>query len=447
MPVPLIFDLLFRVVPSCLLVFIFFESNLKARYNKYIQALAGSALYMTAGILGEYLRENYAIESIDFMLAIVIFMSYCILLHTDSLSFKVFIGVLLILLLAVIDSLFAAIVYPLFPSFDFRFGHMTLPALIAADIDLVLNGIVYYLVYSIIKKIRHKQSINRKALIFMIFPISQMLTLMVLIKVIMMNGEYVTTEITWLVIVCVVVSVISDIFCYRGLIQNSQLHETKMRNEQLEYERNTQYRYYEKINDLQHEMMKYRHDFKNALATAYALCDNMATVNEGKNMLDELSRKNDENKPPFFCANPIANTILWDKSKIATEKGIRFEADASLGENAGVDGVDICCLIVNMLDNAIRGAGNSDGDKKIEVKIKEENERIYISVSNSADMPDFETSDKLPSTKKQKNHGYGTEIIKSIVQKYDGEVLFGCKQKVFNCALSIRKDKDETIVM
>ena len=35
-----------------------------------------------------------------------------------------------------------------------------------------------------------------------------------------------------------------------------------------------------------------------------------------------------------------------------------------------------------MLDNAIRGAKEAENDKSIGIKIKEENGRIYISVSN-----------------------------------------------------------------
>ena len=96
-----------------------------------------------------------------------------------------------------------------------------------------------------------------------------------------------------------------------------------------------------------------------------------------------------------------------------------------------------------MLDNAIRGAKAAESDKSIGIKIKEENGRIYISVSNYADMPDFESTEKLPSTKANKNHGYGTEIIRNIVQKYDGDVLFTCKDRKFSTALSIRKGKRE----
>ncbi len=64
-------------------------------------------------------------------------------------------------------------------------------------------------------------------------------------------------------------------------------------------------------------------------------------------------------------------------------------------------------------------------------------------------MPDFESTEKLPSTKANKNHGYGTEIIRSIVQKYDGDVLFTCKDRKFSTALSIRikRERSRMIVL
>lgn len=278
----------------------------------------------------------------------------------------------------------------------------------------------------------------------MFFPESQVLILCVIMKLIMANTDNATPEIMYFTLICVVICVISDILCYLGLIQNSQLYETKMRNEQLEYERSTQYRYYEKINELQHEIMKYRHDFNNVLTTAMNLYTYPDTAEKGKEMLDELSRKNQSNKMPFYCANNIVNAILWDKSNTAKESGVTLDCNVSLSNDIPVDDVDLCCLIVNMLDNAIRGAKAAESDKSIGIKIKEENGRIYISVSNYADMPDFENTEKLPSTKANKNHGYGTEIIRNIVQKYDGDVLFTCKEKKFSTALSIRiKGKDQ----
>lgn len=444
MTVPVIVEIIFRFIPSALLVFGFIEINLTAKYNKYIQFIAINTVYLFAGLFGQYMREMHNMQVIDFTLAVAIVLCYSIFFHTDSIGYRVFIGSLVYLSVIIFDTVFSSLIFVLFPDFSFDIGHMTYASLLAADIDLMIYAILMYIEYCVVRRIRNKKAMNRRTLIFMLFPTSQVLILCIIIKLIMANSENATAEITYFTLACIIICVISDVLCYRGLIQNSQLYETKMRNEQLEYERSTQYRYYEKINELQHEIMKYRHDFNNVLTTAMNLYTYPDTAEKGKEMLDELSRKNQSNKIPFYCANNIVNAILWDKSNAAKESGVTLNCDASLSNDIPVDDVDLCCLIVNMLDNAIRGAKAAESDKSIGIKIKEENGRIYISVSNYADMPDFESTEKLPSTKANKNHGYGTEIIRNIVQKYDGDVLFTCKDRKFSTALSIRiKGKDQ----
>ena len=443
MTVPLIVEIIFRFIPSALLVFGFIEINLTAKYNKYIQFIAMNTVYLFAGLFGQYMREKYNVEILDFVIAVILVICYSLFFHTDSTGYKVFIGTLVYLSLIIFDTVTSVVIFVLFPNLNLKMGHVTYQSLLVADVDLIIYGILMYLEYCIIRGVRNKKSINKRAVIFMLFPTSQVLILSVIIKLIMANTDNATPEIMYFTLICVVICVISDILCYRGLIQNSQLYETKMRNEQLEYERSTQYRYYEKINELQHEIMKYRHDFNNVLTTAMNLYTFPDTAEKGKEMLDELSRKNQSNKMPFYCANNIVNAILWDKSNTAEESGVILNCDASLSNDIPIDDVDLCCLIVNMLDNAIRGAKAAENDKSIRIKIKEENGRIYISVSNYADMPDFESTEKLPSTKANKNHGYGTEIIRSIVQKYDGDVLFTCKDRKFSTALSIRKGERE----
>ncbi|MEO2851379.1 ATP-binding protein, partial [[Eubacterium] siraeum] len=353
MTVPVIVEIIFRFIPSALLVFGFIEINLTAKYNKYIQFIAINTVYLFAGLLGQYMREKYKLEFFDFVLAVALVLIYSIFFHTDAVGYRIFIGTLVYLSLIIFDTITTAVIFVIFPEFSFDIGHLTYPALLFADIDLIIYGILMYFEHCIIKRIRDRKSINKRAVIFMLFPESQVLILCVIIKLIMANSDNATAEITYFTLACVVICVISDVLCYRGLIQNSQLYETKMRNEQLEYERSTQYRYYEKINELQHEIMKYRHDFNNVLTTAMNLYTYPDTAEKGKEMLDELSRKNQSNKMPFCCANNIVNAILWDKSNTAKESGVTLNCDASLSNDIPVDDVDLCCLIVNMLDNAI----------------------------------------------------------------------------------------------
>ena len=50
MTVPVIVEIIFRFIPSALLVFGFIEINLTAKYNKYIQFIAINTVYLFAGL-------------------------------------------------------------------------------------------------------------------------------------------------------------------------------------------------------------------------------------------------------------------------------------------------------------------------------------------------------------------------------------------------------------
>ena len=339
--VPLIVEVIFRFIPSTLIIFLPIDACLTPKYNKYIQMSIVSFIYMCAGVFGQYMREMHNMQVVDFTLAVAIVLCYSIFFHTDSIGYRVFIGSLVYLSVIIFDTIFSSLIFVLFPDFSFDIGHMTYASLLAADIDLMIYAILMSIEYCIVRRIRNKKAMNRRTLIFMLFPTSQVLILCIIIKLIMANSENATAEITYFTLACIIICVISDILCYRGLIQNSQLYETKMRNEQLEYERSTQYRYYEKINELQHEIMKYRHDFNNVLTTAMNLYTYPDTAEKGKEMLDELSRKNQSNKMPFYCANNIVNAILWDKSNTAKESGVTLDCDASLSNDIPVDDVDL----------------------------------------------------------------------------------------------------------
>lgn len=52
MTVPVIVEIIFRFIPSALLVFGFIEINLTAKYNKYIQFIAINTVYLFAGLFG-----------------------------------------------------------------------------------------------------------------------------------------------------------------------------------------------------------------------------------------------------------------------------------------------------------------------------------------------------------------------------------------------------------
>ena len=81
--VPLIVEAIFRFIPSALVVYLFIDVNLTSRFNKYIQWTCVSLLYMAAGLIGQYLREAYNIQVVDFSLALILVTCYSYYIHTE----------------------------------------------------------------------------------------------------------------------------------------------------------------------------------------------------------------------------------------------------------------------------------------------------------------------------------------------------------------------------
>ena len=82
--VPLIVEAIFRFIPSALVVYLFIDVNLTSRFNKYIQWTCVSLLYMAAGLIGQYLREAYNIQVVDFSLALILVTCYSLFFHGFS---------------------------------------------------------------------------------------------------------------------------------------------------------------------------------------------------------------------------------------------------------------------------------------------------------------------------------------------------------------------------
>ena len=138
-----------------------------------------SFIYMCAGVFGQYMREMHNMQVVDFTLAVAIVLCYSIFFHTDSIGYRVFIGSLVYLSVIIFDTIFSSLIFVLFPDFSFDIGHMTYASLLAADIDLMIYAILMYIEYCIVRRIRNKKAMNRRTLIFMLFPTSQVLILCV----------------------------------------------------------------------------------------------------------------------------------------------------------------------------------------------------------------------------------------------------------------------------
>jgi sensor histidine kinase regulating citrate/malate metabolism len=178
--------------------------------------------------------------------------------------------------------------------------------------------------------------------------------------------------------------------------------------------------------------MKY-HDLRHQMENLKEQVD--TNDREQKLLFNNIESELREYRPYFQTGNDVLNALLdsrrslWINNKIT----ITAVADGKILEFMNV--ADICSVIGNALDNALESVCMIDEiDKRlIHIEICGQKNFIMIVVENTCEqVVEFENG--LPKTRHadKKNHGYGTQSIIQVVQKYDGSVVFDQNEDWFS---------------
>ena len=141
--------------------------------------------------------------------------------------------------------------------------------------------------------------------------------------------------------------------------------------------------------------------------------------NELKKIKHDISKHMDITSSSDFDLdiNVLIKLIVIKKKEEAQKFNIFFEADVGKF-NKNISEPEIVGLLSNILDNAIEACSRTKKkDKHIDLVIKD----LTIYVTNDKSFEEKPVENNYLSAKEDKDsHGYGTEIINSIVKKYDG---------------------------
>ncbi len=130
--------------------------------------------------------------------------------------------------------------------------------------------------------------------------------------------------------------------------------------------------------------------------------------------LDELVKS--LSAKDLFCKNRVVDTIIAEKSVECKANEIKLETDLDLENSLNVSNSELCIVVSNLLDNAIRACKNLS-DKFISISAREKQGYLVIKQENSFDGIIEERRAEILS-----EHGLGLGIIESIAIKYDGSL-------------------------
>lgn len=189
------------------------------------------------------------------------------------------------------------------------------------------------------------------------------------------------------------------------------------------------YKYYKVAKENNENASMIKHDLKNQIQIAYV----MKNKNDNfVNILEDIDAELDKVNTNIYSKNEILNTVLLLK-KIEAKKfdiNMVYKIDKSISLDSMKDS-DVCKLFSNLLDNSIEASKKTD-DKKILLKLCKRNDYIVLICENTYKEELRKNILGFLTTKEnKKEHGYGIKIIKSIVDKYDGEMNIQAKNGSF----------------
>lgn len=184
------------------------------------------------------------------------------------------------------------------------------------------------------------------------------------------------------------------------------------------------------------EVYKIQHDNKNFLLGIVSELQS-GNTDSATLMLKERIAGFSSSEKDTITGNSIVDTVLNHKFAEAKENGIKVEFEHKNAGAIKIPGIDFAVLIGNALDNALEASKALPEDKKlIRIIIVVINDRINICISNYV-KEDISTYNLKTGKINPDRHGFGIINMRSIAAKYNGEVVFECKDRTFKTIIMI----------
>lgn len=162
--------------------------------------------------------------------------------------------------------------------------------------------------------------------------------------------------------------------------------------------------------------------FQNTLKEKIASVQNNLRQNEytlAQENLQQLSDSFQEIRYHTCCSDRLIDAILNSKRAVASECGIRTDYQVMLPEQYSISPTDVCCVLFNLLDNAIEAGREADvSDPFITLSINTKADFITMHMKNSKNCRQIFQGTTTKSD--NINHGFGLSIIEEIAEKNDG---------------------------
>lgn len=199
-----------------------------------------------------------------------------------------------------------------------------------------------------------------------------------------------------------------------------------------------QKKYYEDSLKQYEDMRSFRHDINHHL---YMLSElgKEDKIDELKGYVKKMA-ENYETMKGIHTGNFIADCIISHTLyKLQERKTFHFDLEGHFPEDFFLEDIDFCILLSNLLENAKEALEKVTGEAFLQIEIKSFNQWFYLTIRNNviSDEVDFQTTSKLD----KRNHGFGIQSVRRIVEKYYGNVVWNFENGIVEVKIKFDRSK------
>lgn len=305
---------------------------------------------------------------------------------------------------------------------------------------IIIDQLILFYVFALLLRIfkRSKMNLGRKEYSFIITIFTVSFLSLAAIQITLQKNDL-SDQYIGVLMVAELGLILINIICFFMMSILSNRHKAaeelavlKQQDEmRKQYAENVKYRY-DGIRQIRHDM-KQSYTVIETLLSENRTSDAMEYIRAGKSAITKT-------KVLVDVGNDFVNSIL--NSKLTAAKQLGIEVICSYVKDiSGIEAVDLCTLLGNLLDNAIEAAEQCLPENRlIEVKITSYEGKLIIQVANSIKHSVLNGNKELKSTKSDlSEHGFGVKSIRLIAKKYQGSVKYFEDDNLLNCRVILYK--------
>lgn len=436
--IDVIIEVFVNLFQACMFIgflYLFFDTSKSKKVNIISLCSTILILFMALNLFTFY--TGY-VSFLDIFVYIVIMETYTLVFLKGNVWIKLIMPIIDMLINAILSLSFGYIVsFVTGESFSYLIYESSVYRYFCLAIVNLTNLLVLWLIVRLVKK---KISLMKWTDVsaFIIIPVIAM-TIIHCTFFIISKTDFQPDIIGYLAVICIgmIAVVITIMFMMISISKNNEIKTKLLLSEQREklYEENV-LQTHKQIE----EISKIKHDMKNNLMCIDKLILE-GKITETRTLCKDVLTNLSGVYTPLNTENPLLNAIVNVELEKAMSEGIEFTVNVNDSLKKLSDTHDIISIIGNLCDNAIEYLSTAPKEtRQMSLEISAYNKYHIITCKNKILKSVLTDNPLLKSNKQDLNfHGKGTEIIKNIAKKYNGDTKI-YEEGSFFCSSVILKN-------